>query len=91
MEVVFRDFESNRDKRNKTARLVDMMDSNGTLWENMKLTEKDAFDITVLINPSKFGSMHYIPVIVNLTLRSSEVYAQVLPFLCPKAPPYQHI
>ena len=48
--VIFRDFESNQDKRNKTARLVDMMDSNGILWENMKPTEKDAFDIMVALS-----------------------------------------
>ena len=48
--VIFRDFESDQDKRNKTARLVDMMDSNGILWENMKPTEKDAFDIMVSLS-----------------------------------------
>ena len=47
--VIFRDFESNQDKRNKTARLVDMMDSNGILWENMKPTEKGVFDIMVTL------------------------------------------
>lgn len=47
VEVVFRDFESDQDKRNKTIKLVDMMESNRILWENMKPTEKDAFDIMV--------------------------------------------
>lgn len=50
VEVVFRDFESDQDKRNKTIKLVDMMDSNGILWENMKPAEKDAFDIMVTLS-----------------------------------------
>lgn len=48
--VIFRDFKSDQDRRNKTARLVDMMDSNGILWKNMKPTEKDAFDIMVSLS-----------------------------------------
>ncbi len=47
--VIFRDFESDQDKRNKTARLVNMMDSNGILWENMKPTKKDTFDTMVTL------------------------------------------
>lgn len=48
--VIFRDFESGQDMRNKTARLVDMMDSNGISWENMKPTERDAFEIMVILS-----------------------------------------
>ena len=47
--VIFRDFESDQDKRNKMARLVNMMDSNGILRENMKPTKKDAFDTMVTL------------------------------------------
>lgn len=48
--VIFRDYESDRDRRDKTARLVDMMDSNGIQQENMKPVEKDAFGIMVALS-----------------------------------------
>jgi predicted nucleic acid-binding protein len=48
--VIFRDFESDQDRRDKTTRLVGMMDSNGISWENMKPTERDAFNIMVSLS-----------------------------------------
>lgn len=48
--VIFRDFESGQDRQNKTARLVYTMDSNGISWENMKPTERDAFEIMVALS-----------------------------------------
>lgn len=43
--VIFRDFESDQDKRDKTSRLVNMMVDNGIKWKNMKPIAKDAFSI----------------------------------------------
>ena len=48
--VIFRDFESDQDKRDKMVKLVAMMDSYKILWENIKPTEKDAFDIMVYLS-----------------------------------------
>ena len=48
--VIFRDCESDQDRRDKTVKLVDMMDSNGIRWENMKPVEKDAFKIMVTLS-----------------------------------------
>lgn len=47
--VVFRDFKSDQDRRDKTAKMVDIITSNGIQWENIKPTETDAFDIMVAL------------------------------------------
>ena len=48
--VIFRDFESGQDKRNKMAKLVDTMDSNGISWKNMKPIERDTFEIMIALS-----------------------------------------
>lgn len=48
--VIFRDFESDQDKRDKMSRLVDMMVDNEIKWKNMKPTAKDAFGIINTLN-----------------------------------------
>ena len=47
--VVFRDFKSDQDRRDKTAKMADIITSNGIQWENIKPTETDAFDIMVAL------------------------------------------
>ena len=48
--VVFRDFESDQDKRDKMAKLVNVMADNGIMWENMKPTESDTFGTMVTLS-----------------------------------------
>lgn len=48
--IIFRDFKSDQDRRDKTVRLVNMMIDNGIKWKNMKPTTKDAFDIIITLN-----------------------------------------
>lgn len=48
--VIFRDFVSGQDKRDKMVKLVDTMDSNGISWKNMKPIERDTFEIMIALS-----------------------------------------
>ncbi len=47
--VIYRDFGSDRDRRDKMATLVDTMTSNKIPWENVKPASKGAFGIMVAL------------------------------------------
>ena len=52
--VILRDFESDQDKRDKMAMLVDVMSSNKIPWKNAKPANKEAFGIMVALGKDKW-------------------------------------
>lgn len=48
--IVFRDFESDQDRRVKMVKLVDIMTNNGIKYENIRPTESDSFDVMVILS-----------------------------------------
>ncbi len=52
--VIYRDFESDRDRRDKMAALADAMGSNKIPWENAKPTNKDALDTVAALGKDEW-------------------------------------
>ena len=52
--VIYRDFESDLDRRDKMATLADAMSSNKIPWENVKPTNKDALDIVAALGKDEW-------------------------------------
>lgn len=52
--VIFRDFKSDHDRRDKMTMLVDVMRSNKIPWENMKPAKKDAFGIMAILSKDEW-------------------------------------
>lgn len=52
--VIFRDFASDQDRRDKTAMLVDVMISNKIPWENVRPANKEAFGIMAALGKDEW-------------------------------------
>ena len=52
--VIYRDFESDRDRRDRMTMLVDVMSSNKIPWENVRPAGKDAFGIMAALGKDEW-------------------------------------